>query len=215
MPIITLRGQLGSGAPEVGKELAQKLGIDYVDREIIADVAQKLKWTKEGIADKEMPPRTLLSRIAEALGHSYAIGAGYPDAYLPTWEIPLTDTQYVAGLESVIKELANNQAVVIRGRGSQFILKNTPNTTHILLVAPLDIRIKRTMASLNLDEGAAKKEIERFDNSRREFTRRYFNAELEDPLHYDMVINTEHRAIEETVSIILNLLSVKNQITVN
>jgi hypothetical protein len=71
MSVVTIRGHLGSGAPEIGKKVADRLHIDYIDREIIADVAQRLKWPKEGIAYKEMPPGTLLGRIAEALGHSH------------------------------------------------------------------------------------------------------------------------------------------------
>jgi cytidylate kinase len=38
MPVITIRGQLGSGAPEIANRVAERLHIDYVDREIIADL---------------------------------------------------------------------------------------------------------------------------------------------------------------------------------
>ncbi len=43
MSVVTIRGHLGSGAPEIGKQVADRLSIDYVDREIIADVAKQLK----------------------------------------------------------------------------------------------------------------------------------------------------------------------------
>jgi len=211
MSVVTIRGQLGSGAPEIGKQIADRLHLDYIDREIIADVAKRLKWSKGGVADKEMPPGTLLGRIGEALGNTYPIGAGYPGAYLPTWEIPLGDAHYLTGLESVIKELVKNQAMVIRGRGSQFILKDHPGAIHLLVIAPLDLRVKRVMESLKLDEGNAKKEIERFDSSRREFTKRYFHAELEDPVCYDLVINTERLSFEEAASIAISALSQKEK----
>jgi len=152
MSVITIRGQLGSGAPEIGKQAAEKLHVDYIDREIIADVAKRLKRSKEGIADKEMPPGTLLGRIAEALVRGLAMSgdsAGmYAGAYLPTWEMPLDDTRYLAGLESVVKELGRSQSLVIRGRGSQFILKDYPRTLHVLTVAPLELRLKRVMQEL-------------------------------------------------------------------
>jgi len=76
MPIVTIRGHLGSKAPEIGRMVADKLHIDYVDREIIADVAERLKWSKQGIENKDMPPGTLGGRILEALSHSYP-GVGY------------------------------------------------------------------------------------------------------------------------------------------
>ena len=208
MSIVTIRGQLGSGASEIGKLVADRLHIDYVDREIIAEISERLKWSKQGIAEKEMPPGSLRGRILGVLSHTYP-DAGYTGAYAPTWEIPLGDTSYLAGLESVIKELAASSSIVIRGRGSQFILKDYPGVLHVLVVAPLGIRLKRVMESLELDEKHAEKEIERFDSSRREFTKRYFKAELENPGNYDLVINTEHLSFDSAASIIVGALPLK------
>jgi len=210
MPVITIRGQLGSGAPEIGKRVAERLHIDYIDREIIAEVAARVNSPEEKIESKEMPDGTLMGRISDALNHSYppvsSYGGGSP-MYLPAWEIPLDDPSYLKGLEAVIRELAASQAIVIRGRGSQFILKDYPRALHVLVVAPLEIRVTRIMKSQNLDEKAAKKEIARFDSSRQEFIKRYFKAELEDPINYDLVINTEHLSNEDATSIIIYTLS--------
>jgi len=208
MSIVTIRGQLGSGASEIGKLVADRVHIDYVDREIIAEISERLKWSKQGIAEKEMPPGSFRGRILEALSHAYP-GAGYTGAYAPTWEIPLDDTSYLVGLESVIKKLAASSSIVIRGRGSQFILKDYPGALHVLVVAPLEIRLKRVMESLELDEKHAEKEIERFDSSRREFTKRYFKAELENPENYDLVINTEHLSFDSAASIVVGALPLK------
>jgi hypothetical protein len=73
MPIVTIRGQLGSGATEIGRRLAEKLRIDYVDREIIELVAKHLKSPKDEILQKELPPSTLFGRIAEVMGYSSSI----------------------------------------------------------------------------------------------------------------------------------------------
>jgi cytidylate kinase len=211
MPVVTIRGQMGSGAPEIGKIIAEKLHIDYIDREIIADVANRLKWSKEGIEDKEAPPGTLLGRITEALGRGYPIGPGYTGAYLPMFEIPLDDVQYLNGLEYIIKELASSQRVVIRGRGSQFILKEFPGALHILVVAPEDMRIKRVMSSLNLSESDARKQMVRSDNSHHEFIRRYFRADLENPVNYDVVVNTSNLSFEGTAMLAIEALELKHK----
>lgn len=199
MSVVTIRGQLGSGAPEIGRLIADSLHADYVDREIIAKVAEKLRWPDQEIATKEMPPGSLMERIAEALGRSGLTLDKGP--YLPTWEIPLADTLYLSGLESVITELAKNQPIVIQGRGSQYILKGYPESLHILTIAPVELRVKRVMVKLQLDQESAEKEISRTDNSRREFIKRYFGADQEDPIHYDLVINTEHLTFENAASI--------------
>lgn len=211
MPIVTIRGQLGSGAPEVGRLVADRLRVDYVDREIIAEVASRLNRQEKEVVAKEMPPSTLLGRIAEALEHSYAFGDGMAGAYLPMGQIPLDDTRYLRALETVVKELARSQSLVILGRGSQFILKGDPDTLHVLLVAPLEVRVKRVMQDLNLSPEAAKLEIGRFDSSLRQFIKRYFKTELEDPVFYDLVINTERFSFEAAASIAVDALSLKTR----
>jgi cytidylate kinase len=216
MPVITIRGQLGSGAPEIAKRVAERLDIDYVDREIIAEVASRLKSPERRIEAKEMPAGTLAGRISEALKHSYPPVPGseslqMPIPYLPAWEIPLDDPSYLTNLESVVKELAAGQPIVIRGRGSQFILKDYPDAAHFLIVAPLEIRVMRVMSDRKIGKKAAKQEITRFDSSRREFVKRYFKTELEDPIHYDLVINTEHLSFEDGASIIIDALSLGDQ----
>jgi cytidylate kinase len=67
------------------------------------------------------------------------------------------------------------------------------------------------MDSLKVDSESAKRETTRSDNSRREFTKRYFQTDLEDPIHYDMVVNTGDVSDEGAASIVVHALSVKRQ----
>jgi cytidylate kinase len=210
MAVITIRGPLGSAAPEVGKQIAVLLGADYVDRELIAEVAAKLHRQEDEVREKERFPSTLFGRIAKALGEGLAYSAGLDAAYLSFAEMPLNDTRYFESLKSVVEHLAQSQPLVIRGRGSQFILKDHPSAFHILVVASLDVRVKRVMEGLNLDEEAAKKEIERFDNSIRAFIRRYFQADLEDPTNYDLVINTGRIRFQDAASLAADAVRLKN-----
>jgi cytidylate kinase len=211
MSVVTIQGQLGSGATEVGKQVAEKLQADYVDREIIAEVAARLHRQEQEVIAKEILPSSLLGRIAEALGHSYGFGEGFEGAYLPISEMPLDDARYLQALKSVVRELARRQPLVIRGRGSQFILKDSPGALHVLVVAPLEVRVKRLMQDRKLDQETAKLEIARSDKSLREFIKRYFKAELEDPAYYDLIINTERFSFQAAASIVVDALSFKDQ----
>lgn len=213
MSVVTVRGQLGSGAPEVARQIADRLQVDYVDREIIAEVAARLQRKEEEVKAKEMLPTSLVGRIAEALERNYVFGDALTGAYLSLVEIPLGDTRYLQALESVIRELARKQPLVILGRGSQFILKDYPGVLHVLVVAPLEVRVKHFMEERKLDQEAAKLEIERFDNSLHRFVKRYFKADLEDPVHYDLVLNTERLTFQAATSIVVNALSFKDQST--
>ncbi len=211
MPVVTIRGRLGSGAPEVGKLVAGQLHIDYIDREIINEVAARLNLEEQEIIRKEMPPARLQERIAEALARGYSIGDGIQGAYLPFSQIPLDDSSYLDALTSLIKELAQGYSAVIYGRGSQFILKGHPQTIHVSMVAPSAVRLKRVMETLKLSEEKAKQEMQRFDNAAREFLKRYFGAEMEDPTKYDLVINTEHFSYASAASLIIQALDLKQQ----
>jgi hypothetical protein len=134
MPVITIRG------PEIGKMLSEKLKWDYIDREILAQVATRLNLQENEIIAKEMPPVSLRERIEEALQKGYATGVGVQGAYLPISQIPLDDTRYLAALTTLIKELAQGRSVIY-GRGSQFILRDHPNTLNVSVVAPFKLRL--------------------------------------------------------------------------
>ena len=211
MPLITIRGPLGSGSPEIGRFVADRLHIDYIDREIIAEVAARLNRQEQEVTEKEMPPCSLFGRIAKALEHGYSSEIGFEGAYMPVWQIPLDDARYLNTLESVIRELARSHSLVIQGRGSQFILRDYPRALHVLVTAPVEVRVKRVMANLKLDPEAAKREIVAFDSGSREFIRRYFKAEVWDPVYYDVVVNTEHLAFQAAASIIVDALSFKDE----
>jgi cytidylate kinase len=210
MSRITIRGLLGSGSPEIGRLVANRLHIDYVDREIIAEVAARLNRQEQDVTEKEMPSSSLFGRIAKALERGYNSEIGVEGAYMPVWQIPLDDTRYLNTLESVIRELARSQSLVIQGRGSQFILRDYPRALHVLVVAPIGVRIKRVMEALKLDQETAKREIARFDNGSREFIKRYFKADVWDPVYYDLVVNTEHLSFQAAASIVVDALSFKD-----
>jgi cytidylate kinase len=211
MPLITIRGPLGSGSPEIGKIAAELLHIDYVDREIIAAVAARLDRREEDVKEKELPSASLFGRIARALERGYSSEIGFEGAYMHVWQIPLDDGRYLKTLEAVIRDLARNQALVIQGRGSQFILRDYPRALHVLVTAPLEVRLKRVQKSFSLDYENAKREVSRFDGGSREFIKRYFKAEVWDPVNYDVVVNTEHLSFQAAAEILGNALSYKDE----
>ena len=122
----------------------------------------------------------------------------------------MDDTRYLNTLESVIRELARSQSLVIQGRGSQFILRDYSRALHVLVVAPIGVRVKRVMEALKLDQETARREIARFDNGSREFIKRYFKADVWDPVYYDLVVNTEHLSFQAAASIVVDALSFKD-----
>jgi cytidylate kinase len=208
--IVTIRGQMGSGSQEIGRNIASNLNYEYIDQEITRTVALRTKHSHEGITQKEMPAGTFAGRILESLNSTYPAAVAREGAYVQGWEFSLEDKYYLEALQEVILELAQNGNIVINGRGSHFILQNFPDSLHILTVAPLELRVKRVMDSLHIDEVRARKEINGFDSSRREFIKRYFKSEIEDPVNYDLVINTERMNYQEAATFAAHVVSSKN-----
>lgn len=222
MPVITIHGKEACGVSEIGKMLAKELCIEYVDNRIVANIATRLNRHVLDVVKKEISSCTLLGRIAGALsmgGNSYSrdyqSGDGeifYGPMEMYPWEIPIDDKLYLQTLKLVITELAKSHEIVIRGRGSQFILKNFPGACHVLIVSPTCLRVERTMESLKLDEENAKKQIKSSDNNQREFIRRYFHAETENLLDYGLVINTKDNAFQDAASIIASAIKSKSKV---
>ena len=210
MPVITIRGQMGSGAPEVGREVARIIRGDYVDRQVIAEIAELIKHPEAQVEAKEQIPTRVIQRILAALKGAFTRSGSVESAYLRTWEEPLDDAKYLDALETVTKDLALEGNVVLVGRGTQFILHNYQSVLHVLLVAPLEKRIERVMAQLQVDEDEARQQIEEFDRSRRAFIRRFFKRDLEDPEYYDLVISTKYLTYDAAVRLIVSAATEKN-----
>ncbi len=210
MPVITIRGQLGSGTPEIGREIARITQGDYVDKQVIAEVAELVKHPEAQIEAKEHIPTQVVQRIVAALKRAFTRSGSVESAYLRTWEEPLDDAKYLDALETVIKDLVLGGNVVLVGRGTQFILHNYQSVLHVLLVAPLENRIERVMAQLQVNEDEARRQIEEYDRSRRAFIRRFFKRELEDPEYYDLVISTKYITYDTAARLIVSAAAEKN-----
>jgi len=214
MPVITITGLMGSGGTEVGSEVAKRLGIDFVDRAILAEAAKKLGTTVAVVADRtEKPPslgdrvagfaRTVLERSALAGGGADPYFGGGLDALLVREyrEFPddsTTGTEEMANTDEllrvtaeVIKEISASGNVIIAGRGANFILANQPEVLHIGLTSALEQRIERIMDRVSLERPEAEKYVSDNDKGRNAFFRRYFNVQAEDVRHYHMVLNTD------------------------
>jgi cytidylate kinase len=201
---------MGSGATDIGRQVARLIQGNYVDRQVIAGVADLLKRPEAQVEAKEQIPPQLLQRIVEPLRKALTRSGSIDSAYLRTWQEPLDDAKYLDALESVVQGLALEGNIVLVGRGSQFILRNNQSVLHVLVVAPLVDRLNRVMAQLKIDEDEARRRIDEFDTSRRAFIKRFFQGELEDPEYYDLVINTKYINYDTAARLIVAAAAEKN-----
>lgn len=226
MAVITINGQIGTGAPEIGSEVARLLGIDYVDRLILAEAAKRLGATVEALAEREQRPLTRGDRIARflqsALERSAAAGTGGDPYFGPglgtmlgreyqevsqepiTRAQELDDQQFIQKTRAVIREVAESGNAVIIGRASNLILNDFPQAFHVDLVASLQHRVGIIAARENLPEEEAERQTNLQEKARVEFYRKFFKAQPDNPVDYHLVLNTDRIEHEQATAIIVS-----------
>ena len=225
--IITLSGQAGAGAREIGQQLAGELELDDVDWQILVDAARRLGVTVGVMADRDERTLTLGERLTNFLhaflersamasaGDPFMSTAGlevilartYSEAASePQDETPYTDdAKYVKTLTAIMKELAQRGNMVVLGRGSQVILKDHPAAIHVLTIAPKDLRIMRYSEREHLNLEVAAKKVAEIDKGRVAFHNKFFKVEVNDPRLYHVVLNTGRINYEKATEMIAAL----------
>lgn len=97
----------------------------------------------------------------------------------------------VAHLFKVIRALAARGKVIIVGRAGVCLTRQLPGGFHLRLVSPLPTRVRRVMAALSISDKEARRAILQRDRARASLVKNYFLRDIDDPLLYDMVWNTE------------------------
>ena len=100
------------------------------------------------------------------------------------------------------KGFGKHGRAIIVGRGANFILP-PDNRFRVRVVAPQQFRIENVAKNFNIPEREAKRRVIRTESDRRAFIRKYFNADIADPLNYDLIINTGTLSIDDAVNAIV------------
>lgn len=119
---------------------------------------------------------------------------------------PPTD-DLVKVTNDTILRLANVGNVVILGRGANILTARMPNALHVRVVAPLARRILRVRERFQLTESEAAAFIKRCDTGRRRYLAANFDASIDDPLNYDLVINAGRLSFEACAKVICAALA--------
>lgn len=109
----------------------------------------------------------------------------------------------------LIRNLVTFGRVIVVGRGGACLTRDLPLGIHIRLVAPLSSRIRRMMTLMRLDEKKAKELIFEQDKAREKLVKVYFGKNIEDPLLYDAVWNTETVSMETVARAVVVMIKEK------
>ncbi|MGI8533732.1 MAG: AAA family ATPase [Candidatus Limnocylindrales bacterium] len=208
MPVITISRQFGAAGRAVGQELARRFGAEFLDREIVAAVAERSgipESEAEGY-DERLP--SLWQRIASALATSAPEVAMPP---LPSEVLPASaiHERLAAITRAVIEEAAARGNAVILGRGAAFIIGRQPDVLHAQLHATPVQRIRYLLARVEEipldakpDEASLRHLCRSFDRSRASYIKRLFGVDWLDSTHYDLSLDVGRLGIQGTVDLI-------------
>lgn len=179
---VTISRQAGCGALVVAEKLAKLLQ------------ARAPKdgppWTvfDRNLMDKVLEDHHLPTRLAQFLPEDRASQVQDIMDDLFGWR-PASGTVVQHASETIL-HLAEMGHVILIGRGGNVITAKMPNVFHVRLVAPLEQRIEHAHEFYNLSKKAARDFIVREDGGRKRYLSKYFNARIDDPLLYHLIINT-------------------------
>ena len=101
-----------------------------------------------------------------------------------------------------VLQLAELGGVILIGRGGNIITAKLPHVLHVRLVAPLDDRIERICRDDKKTPAEARKFCVDEEQSRARYLKTYFNADINDPMGYHLIINTSRVGYENTAKLI-------------
>ena len=201
--IITIGREYGSGGRQIGKALAERLGISYYDKEIITLAAKKSGLAEEFIAGNEQ-------RVRSGLMHNFSATASYHSGFFANQYLPLSENIFIAQAQA-IRDIAAKESAVIVGRCADYILEGRENTINVFIHAPMETRVKRIMALHNVDEATAIKEINRSDKERGNHYFRYTDMKWGKAQNYHVCINSALMGVEKTAEMLVDLAKIEER----
>ena len=184
-PYLTVSRQLGSGGTELAHRVAAPLGWRVVDRELVAAIAEKTHAS----------PGAVLAHDERA--------SGLLDDYFSHLLVPDDPghAAYLRAMTMIVASFAREGRVVILGRGANWFL-DPERGLRVRVVAPFSRRVERIARDENLSVREAEEKLRRHDEEQRRFIEQSFGRAIDDPLGYDLVLNTAHLDSDQAAEIV-------------
>ena len=178
MSIVTITHAAYSGGTAIADKVAGSLGYRSVNREVLLEASKRY-----GI------PEAKYSEVLETQGK--------------WWERWVESLRlYRITLQAAMCEVAQQGNMVYHGRVGQELFPGIRHVLKVLVIAPLEHRIEVAKKQRSIDDQAARTYIRELDRVRSRRVRALFNADWQDPISYDLVINSSRLSAETAAQLI-------------
>jgi cytidylate kinase len=193
-PTIAISRQAGAGGIPIAEHLAEYLQTHGPKTQRPWTVFDK-NLVEQVLADHHLPkeiarymPEDRISQISDMVEELLGL-------HPPSWTLLRQTTETILHLA----ELGN---VILVGRGASVITSQLDNVFHVRLIGSVEERVKLLQEFYQFNRKAALEFMRKEDVGRRRYVRRYFHRDIEDPMLYHVVVNTDRLSYEEATRLI-------------
>ena len=185
-PLIVISRQRGAGGLSVAERLSKKLGWPYYDKNIIKEIADTVGANEKQLEFLDEKDRNIFHEFLNVFRRDPEV----------------SQDEYVGHLRRFIKTLGEVGESIVVGRGADSIL-DPRDALRVRLVAEPASRARFAAQKHGFKETEGLKHLDKWDQERRKFIKRHFGKDIDDPVHYDLVINTSHIDLDGTMELII------------
>ena len=201
--VITIGRQYGSGGREIGRLVADALGIKYYDKELLME-SSKASGVKPEVfeaADERTP--SFFSNI-------WSFNLGFNTGSYLLGSSPISDEKIYAAQSNVMKTLAQNSLCLIVGRSADYVLRNHPGLISIFIHSSIEDRILRIMNRRGINSAEKAREIaEKKDKLRASYYNFYTDKVWGDAAGYDLSIDSSKLPADAVADFIVSYVKAR------
>ena len=195
--VITITRQFGSMGRPIAKRMAEMLGIEYYDRDLVDQAAEKLNLPVSVINEVEEKANSLAKnpffRMASPLGSGTT-----------TTQDKIFEAQH-----NIIKFIAEKETFIIVGRCADFTLSEMENAIHIYIYASYEARLEHCIKDLGMEETEARRMMAAVDKARESYHVNFTGYTPDDKSHKDILIDSSLLGVEGTAEYLVELVKKK------
>lgn len=198
--LVTISREYGSGGRVIGKLVAEKLGVQFYDKEIIDMAVAESGFSREMIESAELKAK---SSFAYSLASTVSFGESVSGSALS-----VNEKLFLAQFE-VIKKIGEQSEGVIVGRCADYVLRDMPGVTNVFIYSEIEARIKRCVEVYGEDPAKVRDVIATYDKARQNYYNYHTCQKWGEFKNYNLAINSYCISEDEAADLIVSY--VKNR----
>ena len=198
--VITISRQFGTGGHEIGVELARRLGVKLLDKQILNEVASRMNAVEEAVEKIELRNPSWRDDFTNFY-RTYMAKAEYSGQ-----EQDQTSHTLFRAQADAIRRIADEESCVIIGRCGFDIFANHPNALKIFVHSSLDCRKRRIAEKYDISESDAAAMIVDNDYSRELYTKTFTGRDWKDATNYDISLDVRKFGVNGAVDFLMKCI---------